>query len=495
MRADGTPIVLTADRTLMARYDVLLDAMVAAVQTTRIPAFVMRGILMRRMPMNGTGASLAPLGLRRIEAALVRAGIDRQDVVIVPPEGLRAVVGPATRVIGVSSGDPLGLGMTTNTIEATFGGRAHTPRWFRRLLDDVRRLKDKHAPAVVVGGPGAWQLVQHPEMRQSLGIDTVVTGYAEAEAPALIKGLLNGTPAPPVVEAKAPADIPPILGPTSMGAVEVSRGCGLGCDFCAVARQRVVHLPIDAIVADVETNVRAGQRNVVLLAEDLFRYGAAGADLNPTALLRLAEAVRQVAGVRLVQVDHVSVSALARTDDATLRAVRETLAGPTGDTGLWVNIGVETAAGRLLAQNGGTAKMRPFGPEEWETVAEQAVRRLAQAGFVPMLSLVMGLPGEEPADVERTVRFVDRLHGLRVLIFPVFFAPVAPEQRAFGIADMTPLHWRLFRRSYAFNFRNTPAVYWRNQRAGGVALPRRLFLQAAGHVQTLQWHVRFLRNR
>ena len=52
--------------------------------------------------------------------------------------------------------------------------------------------------------------------------------------------------------------IPPIRGASTMGVVEISRGCGLGCSFCTIARVPMVHLPPETMLADVRTNVAAG---------------------------------------------------------------------------------------------------------------------------------------------------------------------------------------------------------------------------------------------
>ena len=68
-------------------------------------------------------------------------------------------------------------------------------------------------------------------------------------------------------------------------------------------------------------------------------------------------------------------------------------------------------------------------PEAWDEFSEQQVRRLVRLGYFPLISLLFGLPGETPADVERTLRWVQRLSGERLAIFPLFNAPRTPARR------------------------------------------------------------------
>jgi hypothetical protein len=67
----GYPIVLTADRTLLADYPVLFDGMMGTIQTTPVPEPIMRHISAPPVGSNNLAARKAPMGLRRIEAALL----------------------------------------------------------------------------------------------------------------------------------------------------------------------------------------------------------------------------------------------------------------------------------------------------------------------------------------------------------------------------------------------------------------------------------------
>jgi len=272
---DGYPVVLTADRTLMAAYRLLFDGMLAASQTTSMPWPLMKLLLLPKNGGHAGGARVAPLGLRRIEAALIAGGFPPESVIVVDPDFLPAVIGPRTEIVGISSGEPSGLGMNTSTMVGVAGGRIYPAVMCEQLVETVRQLVAQRAPRakIVLGGPGAWQVAGNPA--SSATADHLITGYAEGNVAELFTSIRRGE-APPVMEGQGPsADrIPRIRGATTMGAVEISRGCGLGCDFCTIRRTPMQHLPAETILADVQTNLAAGIRDVALLSEDFFRFGA-----------------------------------------------------------------------------------------------------------------------------------------------------------------------------------------------------------------------------
>lgn len=487
----GTPIVLTADRTLIARYDVLLDGMMAASQTTTTPGPLMDALLMRRAGVVGGRAEVGPLGLRRIEAALLQGGFTPQQVCLTDDRHLPSVVGPETRVIGISSGEPLGLGMSSSTMAGVAGGAIYPEVMFRRLAHMVRRLVTVSAPSakVVLGGPGAWQLAEAPAARRELGIDHLVLGYAEGNVAEVFRSLMAGEQLPAVIVGQGvpAAEIPPIRGQSSMGVIEISRGCGLGCRFCTIAGVPMGHLPVETILADAQTNLVNGpSRSIAVLSEDFFRYGAEGIRCRPEALLQLLQRLRELPGLGLIQADHANVLSISQYEDRELSEVYRLMVGDAQDAWPWVNVGVETASGDLLKANGGAAKMGDIAPANWGTVAAEQLRRLSAAGFIPMASLVVGLPGETRQDVAQTLDWVRSLRGERLTVFPVIFAPVRGDEPP-ARSDLTKLHWQLVRECYEMNFRWMPLMYWGNQTAAGVSLGRRRLFQCLGKGQVVLW--------
>lgn len=494
MKTSGYRIVLTADRTLMADYRLLFDGMLASSQTSGIPPFVTSDLLMPWKHGSGIRAHTAPLGLRRIEAALLAGGFISDEVAVVDELRLRDAIGPNTAIVAVTSGEPAGHGMNSSTMTEIAGGRIFPQVMFDRLMGKVRENVKASSPnaKIIMGGPGAWQLAGDPERMRSFGIDHVVTGYAEGNAAEIFRALLEGRELPRVIQGSpVPADaVPCIRGASAMGVVEISRGCGLGCSFCTIARVPMMHLPESTVIADAATNIMSGMTSIAVLSEDFFRYGANGAKANPDAVISLLRNLRKLDGLRLIQTDHANISSIAQYSDDQLQTIHDLLAGDTGCEFPWVNIGVETISGELLKASGGLAKMAGGAPSGWGGFAAEQLRRLCRIGFLPMVSLVVGLPGESDDDIRQTLDWAKSMADQRITIFPVLYAPI-DGTAGMRVGDLTRMHWRLIKESYKLNFRWIPRMYWDNQKAAGIPAGKRLLLQVLGRGQVLQWNTLF----
>ncbi|MCP8305399.1 MAG: radical SAM protein, partial [archaeon] len=136
----GYKVVLVADRTLMSEYRgiPLLDFLSCA-PTEKIPEILFNFIAPPIVSKSGV-ASVAPYGLRKLEAALLK-GYKRSEVIVVNPDRIEDFISSQTKVIGVHTMDPLGLG----PISAMFtGGKltAYTMKYFADLVTRINRVKN-----------------------------------------------------------------------------------------------------------------------------------------------------------------------------------------------------------------------------------------------------------------------------------------------------------------------------------------------------------------
>jgi len=384
-------------------------------------------------------ATVAPAGIRRVESALCRAGIPEKDIAVAYPDNLEDAVGPETKVIGISTSDPMGLGPASSTFSKLLGRETYTRHFFRKLLTSPS-IRSSGA-RIIVGGPGTWQLLDS-STRKSLGIDCIVDGEGDLLAPDLFMDAIEGRPLPSIVTGgPVPIDqIPMIRGATVNGTVEISRGCGRGCQFCNPNMRQVRHIPLDRILGEVRINLRAGDK-ITLHAEDVLRYRANGLKPNREEVSGLFQEVGKMTGN--VGLSHIALSS-ALSEPAILQDISEVVTQGNCHEHVYAQTGIETGSPDLVSKHM-KGKAKPFSPEEWPDVVRESFKHLSDNDWVPCGTLVMGMPGERPEDVEKTIELVRDLREHKCLIVPLFFVPLGTmtDSDFFTTDDMCPEHWML----------------------------------------------------
>jgi radical SAM superfamily enzyme YgiQ (UPF0313 family) len=455
----GYKIVLTADRTLMSEYGggIIFFGFSACVPKGLIPDWLYFSLFCPPVGVNGDGsAKYAPCGTRKIEATLLNYGFKREDVIVAHPENLEKVVGPKTKILGITENDPLGIAPATTTFTELFGGKAYMTIKFEELINNpsVKEFK----PKIIVGGPGSWQL-EDENVRESLGLDCVVIGEGEKVVGPLFEKVVNDEPFPRVVqgEVASEGEIPTIVGPTVDGVIEIARGCGRGCDFCVPTLRRYRCLSIDHILKEVEVNLRAGKQPL-LHAEDVLRYKAKGLEINKEAVINLFKTVQNYPGVNGTVISHFALSSVAAAPDL-VEEISNILGLGEGKR-LWLSgqTGVETGSPRMIKEHM-AGKCKPFKPEEWPEMVLNAYEIMARNHWVPCATLILGLPGENENDVELTINLIEKLRAFKSLIVPLFFVSMGGLQdkaESLNISGMTPLRSELFLKCWEHNLEWTP---------------------------------------
>jgi radical SAM superfamily enzyme YgiQ (UPF0313 family) len=257
-----------------------------------------------------------------------------------------------------------------------------------------------------------------------------------------------------------------------------------------MASRKMEHLPADTILADLETNVAGGVTSVVSGSEDFFRYGAKGLKPDFDKLQDLLERMRKIKDLSFMQIDHANITSVMQLTDEQLRETRRLLSWNKKTDYLWLNMGIESANGQLVAANC-PGKISPFAPDEWSDIIRQTAERMKRTGFFSVFSLILGLPGETPDDIEKTLKLVRYLGTQNAVIFPVFYEPLAEGQKPFTIGDMRADHLELYRTCYEINFKMVPLLFWDNQRAGGVPWIKRAAIRILGKTEVAAWRNSF----
>ncbi|MDK2876668.1 MAG: hypothetical protein PWQ22_1078 [Archaeoglobaceae archaeon] len=436
-------VLLTAERCLMSDYNgSLFLGFTACAPRSLFKPFLYFRLICPPVPVENGSAKIAPYGTRKIEATLLENGFKENEVKIVPPEKIRKSITEDTRVVGITTNDPLGLGPASTTFSGDKGlvkEESFNVWKFRELLDS---LKDTNVK-IVVGGPGAWQL-EDRYIRKKLGIDVVVIGEGEAVVSDLFKKIVAGEEVPEVVygEPVEPERIPTIRGASVGGIVEIARGCGRGCRFCMPTMRKFRQIPLEKILEEIKVNCKNGKKFINFHAEDVLRYGARGFEVNKEAVLKLFTAGLNFADS--LGLSHFSLASAASSPD-TIRGISELLEIPNSEHP-WIagQTGIETGSTRLI-ENYMPGKAKPFSPQEWCEVVETAFGVCSDNSWVPCATLIIGFPGETEYDVRKTVELVENLREYKSLIVPLFFVPSGPlrSQKGFSAEEMKSYHWEL----------------------------------------------------
>src|SRR5687768_18172784 len=93
-------------------------------------------------------------------------------------------------------------------------------------------------------------------------------------------------------------EIPVVKHRSTFGVVEITRGCGRGCQFCGPATKVGRSFPLEHIVESTRVNVSEGATEVMLTSEDMFLYEQLPNFVtNVDALERMIRAVLAVEGL------------------------------------------------------------------------------------------------------------------------------------------------------------------------------------------------------
>ena len=428
-------IVLTSPSTEMSEYsgNYIIPFAAGFSKPWFIPRFYLKKTFFKPVPSNSFEAAIATLALRRLEAALIESGFQPKDIAVVHPDNLKEVVGPDTKVIGISSKDPLGLGYVSLTYSSVFDfGDPINKLEFRRLMNDAEQTKQKYGTKIVVGGPGSWQLLR-PEAKDSFKTDAIFIGEGDVTGPEVFRELIEGKDLPKVIEGKqADVDnISPIMKPSIYGAVEISRGCGRGCAFCTPTMQRRRVIPIETIKREVELNVNYGLNGVLLVTEDIFMYGCENSDFTPNsdAVKALFGSLTSVSGVDSIQVTHANLAAV-NADKTLAKHVAEILKDRSkyslnGKQVATVEVGIETGSPRLFEKHM-SGKCKPFKPNEWPNIVLSSLSFMEDCDWIALATMLTGLPDETDEDTEYSIKLIENIEnmGLKTFIVPLTFVPL-----------------------------------------------------------------------
>ncbi|HWP43392.1 MAG TPA: radical SAM protein [Blastocatellia bacterium] len=449
----------------------------------------MEGVMNRKYPKwreveyneDGT-ARYMPAGVRLVEKSLLRYW-SPDEVVACYPDDIHKFIGEKTRVVAISTHNPLGVTFAAGVYTSIFGTskmpiNAH---YSRLLFERVKSSPFRDRFKVIVGGSGGWQIIQTNSFDE-LGVDCVVEGRSEsADTIEVFRKALEGRDVPRHIEVSHPKDRNEFLFPdkrTTFGVVEMTTGCGRRCQFCVPDLNPQIDLPKEKILEAVRANVRGGNRQISLATEDMFIWGQVRTDTpfyfpNREALIDLYSEIVNTPGVEHHVLSHSTI-APAVVDPVLIRKLSEILLPKSPITlprlsthpekkVLSPLIGLETGSVRM-ARKIMPSKGVPFSIDDWPSVVLEGLRILNENNWFPMMTLIVGNPGETDEDVMETLDLIYEIErrGLFAFLVPSIFTPLHDTrmEKERGVSEtrqLTPLQWQLMMKCWKMNLR--PALY------------------------------------
>jgi hypothetical protein len=464
----------------------------------------LEGILNRKYPewrtleYNDDGsARYMPAGVRVLEASLLQR-FAPDDVVCCFPDDLDRFIGPNTRVVAVSTHNPLGVTFAAGVYTSIFGSSNQSINaWYaHQLFARIKSSPWRSGFQVMVGGSGGWQVTQ-TNAYEALGIDCVVEGRSEsAQTLELFEQALAGTRLPRQVDVAHPKSRDAIIFPdkrTTFGVVEMTTGCGRRCQFCVPDLNPQIDLPKDKILAAVRANVRDNNRQISLATEDMFIWGQVHTDTpfyfpNREALLDLYTSIVETPGVEQHVLSHATI-APSVVDPVLIKELSARLLDKSPirlpylsshreHRALVPLIGLETGSVRL-AKRIMPSKGVPFPIDEWPSVVVRGLEVLNAHNWFPAMTLIIGSPDETDDDCRATLDLVSEVErrGLFAFFIPSIFTPLhdtrmEAQKGVTETRDLTPLQWQLMMKCWKMNLRPGQNSWWAPTawRVGSLAL-------------------------
>jgi radical SAM superfamily enzyme YgiQ (UPF0313 family) len=463
---NGYPIVLTASRAEANEFDDNPFAAFICTFPKKLSGFALREHL-GTIPHNKDGAAQRTIyGLRKVES-LISEKFGQENVIVAHYDQLHKFIGKDTKIVGISSMDPMGLAYVSTTYNSLigFGGEALNAAEFEKLIKHPSI--QYYRPKIIVGGAGSWQINEAGKQKK-WGIDVLFQGEGEEDLINVFKKMINNEPVPSYFVAQKPnrKKIPPITHAACYGMVEITRGCGRGCQFCSPTNRTKYSFPLEYIMKEVKTNVNGGTSTIFTVTEDIFLYKSKpGFIPNREAIVKLYKSIASYPGVEHILLSHASLAPVIYD-----RKLMEELSPILLEKTRWtpelsksypkrfvsVEVGIETGSVRLMKKYM-KGKALPYSVDNWPEFVIQGVGIMNDYDWWPLCTIMTGQPDETEDDVRATLDLIDDLrnHNAKMFYTPVLFIPLKEamlgNSRRTSLKNLSELQWEVIARCWRNN--------------------------------------------
>ena len=464
--SEGILIVLAASRAEANEYDNNPFSAFICTFPKKFSGHVLKEHLSNLESNKDGTAKRTIYGLRKVESLLVDE-FGENNVVVSHYDKLHNFIGKKTKIVGISTMDPMGLAYVSTTYNSLigFGGESLNASEFEKLV--THPSISKYKPKIIVGGQGSWQ-ISEANAQKKLGIDIIFQGEGEEDLVKVFKKILKNEKMPEIFESKKPnkKSVPLIKHAASYGMIEITRGCGRGCQFCSPTMRTKYSFPLDHIMKEVEINIKEGTESIFTVTEDIFLYKSKeGFIPNRNAVVKLYKTIASYPGVKYILLSHASFAPIIYDkkllDELTPILIEKTKWTPETSKlykkrFISIEMGIETGSVRLMKKYM-KGKALPYSVDNWPELVIEATGYLNDHDWWPLCTIMTGQPDETEEDVIATLNLIDDLrnHNSKMFYTPVLFIPlheaVLGNCRRTNLDNLTELQWDVLSRCWRNN--------------------------------------------
>ena len=185
--------------------------------------------------------------------------------------------------------------------------------------------------------------------------------------------------------------------------LKIAEGCSNGCAYCAIPaiRGKLRSRPVEDIVAEAKALALSGVKEIIIIAQDVTKYGL---DLyGELSLARLLRELARVDGIKWIRLLYCYPDAL--TDELIdLIASEEKICS-------YIDLPLQHASADVLRR-----MRRRYTPEEYRRACETLRRFMPDCAVTT--DVIVGFPGETEAEFQETLDFVRAVRLARIHVFP-----------------------------------------------------------------------------
>ncbi|MHA1819371.1 MAG: B12-binding domain-containing radical SAM protein [Promethearchaeota archaeon] len=386
-----------------------------------------------------------------------------EDVKIVHPD---KIVGEIKNgdIIFVSTMDPLSIGPATSSWRFMPFGSPYHVYFFWELIKRINKIRKHRKFKLIVGGAGVWQ-INDKEFLKKYMIDGVYEGEAEKDLLKFLSGLIRNfndigyetEPAQFKGRLASPGEIYPLLGPTNLYMIEISRGCGRMCAFCVPTRSgKMRSIPEETILKTADNFIKSNNWILNLQSEDTLRYGSNDFYINEDKLIGLYKDLFDK-GIKRIYMTHATFSDIVGDPDAVHKL--NLLLREHGHKYYGLQPGIESGSERLM-RSLMAGKYLPVKDMEWKDIVYEGLKICHKERWISTASTMIGLPGETAEDLKETEYLVNKLIKSEFLFIfaPLLFVPVPMtplgDKKRPELFKLNKMQRRVFKKMWKYTIKN-----------------------------------------